>query len=475
MSDLDMPPRIEGEARSPDELRFYLLVHACPTCGSRDCGSPETNWYMTEGRGAGHYDVTCPGCGTRRRVAFFETTDFPQAQEIRAWKLPERIEDAHLGGAAPSTILGPHEFAAELAREHPPMRSDLSEMSLADANAQLRVVRHSLTASLELRKFLPDGAPCVPLAAFRTPEARAYRDQHAEQFERGYIEQEVARWIAFDDASVVEMRRRAAASPPTSAAEREPMAQPMSSLSLKLHAAWLDGRGGEQLRATGVDATERAFPGARFASAVLDHVGLEHANLFQTDWFGAVLAHCRLRGSKLGRAIINGASVTATDLSFIHARALELANSALTDCTLQGAELSSASLRGSGFERCTLQRARLANAQLEGTRFVGCDLRYADLTWTVAALAGAARRGTEFIRCDLRDTDWTGRDQSNITFTECQLDGATGLSVAGTLEAALARGATFEETVAALRALGLTQEQAYHAVIDPARVGKPRG
>jgi len=59
------------------------------------------------------------------------------------------------------------------------------------------------------------------------------------------------------------------------------------------------------------------------------------------------------------------------------------------------------------------------NSRLDRATLFDCDLRGADLSLHTPGMLGT-NAGTHFERCDLRGTQWTGRDLTGATFTDCR-------------------------------------------------------
>ena len=423
--------QLDGEARDGSEIRFALRIRGCPQCGSHDIGDPRVDSYTRGGRDAGHYDVTCPDCGHERRVHFFEAAD---SHQVKTTYPEDRVLDRHLGGPLASTMISPHEFAAELAHCNAHINAAFVGMPRHIFGENRRRIGSGLSSVIELLKFVPAGADRVPAEAFRTADARAYHAAHSEQFERAALEAELARWIAFDQAGEADIARRDTL--PEDAPERtyEPsapkprMAQPLSSLSFKLHKQWLANKGGERLVATGLDATGKPFATFDLTSAVLTDVTLDRADLSFARLHGAILTTVRARGAGFAHAMIAGTTLTDCDFTDAGMALANLGDATILRCRFANANLERTAWYRSTLTGCDLTGSRLANAALDRAVFTDCDLRGATLAQLTRGVLGTSKEA-EFIRCDLRDTRWDARDLFRVRFVDCKLAGASGTPV----------------------------------------------
>ena len=424
---------LDGEVRDYNEMSYALRIRGCPQCGSHDIGDPESNRYINakDGREAGHYDITCPDCGHERRVAFYLADGFSQ---VKSTYPEDRVLDRHLGGPLPSRMISPHEFAAELARCNARIDSAFVGMFSDVFVDNRRRISSALSSVIELLKFVPAGADRVPAEAFRTPDARGYHAAHPEQFERAALDAELARWIALDQAGVAEMYRRgdlpknAIENADKPSAPKPRMAQPLSSLSFKLHKQWLANKGGERLEATGLDATGKPFATLDLTSAVLTDVTLDRADLSFTRLHGAILTTVRARGAGFAHAMIAGTTLTDCDFTDAGMALANLGDATILRCRFTNANLERTAWYRSTLTGCNLAGSRLANAALDRAVFTDCDLRGATLALVTHGVLGTSKEA-EFIRCDLRDTRWDGRDLFRVRFVGCKLAGAAGTPV----------------------------------------------
>lgn len=126
--------------RSLAEMRFAVSLSPCPKCGAP--GPTKVDFY-----GDGNlysYAGRCPSCNEPRNFDF-KTDGDPM-------DLPT-FHRHHLGGAEPSTIIKPEQFAAELRRLEPNLHADPSEIPLASWSEQSAINDRAVTAAIELCKF----------------------------------------------------------------------------------------------------------------------------------------------------------------------------------------------------------------------------------------------------------------------------------------------------------------------------------
>ncbi|MDX2090256.1 MAG: pentapeptide repeat-containing protein [Kofleriaceae bacterium] len=407
-----------GFARSTLEVRFWLYLHPCPECGERDIGEPKTTWGQIGSggtfRSGGFYDVTCPRCATKRSIAFYTLEDF--------WK---RSPPGHLGFDDPSQIIGPHEFAAELARCLPGLVSEFDGMTKEELSIQGGYYDDGRRAAIELLKFIPKGEPEVPASAFKDADAVAYRAAHPEQFQRAFLEATLERLEPLRDK--IEARWTELSQEAAPAEKRRLPLPPFSLAALKLHEQWVDqGDVGENqpIVAKGADAREARLAGRTLAEIVFEKVTLDRADLSATlldgaSWTDVSALDAGLRDAQLRHAQLVRVQLTGSDL-----RSSKLTGATLVDCDLSEARLAGSFWFRATLERCRLLGADLTDALLAEATFVDCDLRGANLAFIGPGDNTLAE--ARFVRCDLRDTRWAGRDLRGVRFVDCKLANVRG-------------------------------------------------
>jgi len=420
-----------GFARSSLEVSYWLRLHGCPQCNERDIGTPRTNWYQDADTGhfAGLYHVTCPRCGYQRSIEFYEAEKFEVPREMIAF--------GHLGGTESSQIISPHLFAKELERCMVELGSDVR----ADA-ALLKKLRaypyewdplnNGETCSVELLKFLPEGAEAVPDRYFIDDEARAYRAAHPEHFTRAHIE---ARKRFFQElgsaiSDVVKQFEAQEARPASSTNPRTLPLPPFSLAALKFHEQWVqhgEGEGRQRMVATGADARERNLSGRNLSSVVLEKVTLDRANLSYAQLQYAELTQVSARDALWTHAGLVEITLRRCDFSGSDMTSALLHHSRIEDCNFANAVLAHSSLRKTEVMRSTFGSANLTDARLHEAMFTDCDLRGAKLG--IAPGGDPPIEDATFIRCDLRDTDWRGRRLVRVHLIDCKLAGAHGAPV----------------------------------------------
>lgn len=420
-----------GFARSSLEVSYWLRLHGCLRCNERDIGTPRTNWYQDADTGhfAGLYHVTCPRCGHQRSIEFYEVANFDVPREM--------IGLGHLGGPEPSQIISPHLFAKELERcmaeLGPDVRVDAALLKKLRAYPyEWAPLNNGKTCSVELAKFLPEGADAVPDRYFIDDEARAYRAAHHDQFARAHIEQRRRYFQELGHAisDVVKQLEAEEARPASSTSPRSLPLPPFSLAALKFHEQWVqhgDGEGRQRMIATGADARERNLSGRNLSSVLLDKVTLDRANLSYAQLQFAELTQVSAREAQWTHAGLVESTLRRCDFSGGEMTSALLHHSRIEDCNFSGATLAHTSFRKAEVSRSTLVSANLTDARLHEAVFTDCDLRGAKLG--IAPGGDPPIEDATFIRCDLRDTSWRGRRLVRVHLIDCKLAGAHGAPV----------------------------------------------
>jgi uncharacterized protein YjbI with pentapeptide repeats len=207
---------------------------------------------------------------------------------------------------------------------------------------------------------------------------------------------------------------------------------------------------------------------ARLAGAQLQSVRLDGADLRRADLEGAHLGqlrNVRLDGARLVRAFVQY----------------------LTDCSLQGADLTQAHLNPAQYQQCDLTGASLrtvfgAYTQAAGCVFKNADLREAGLhesNFHQADFAGADLSSADASKCDFREANLSRVKLVKANLTDANLTGADlrgadlrdALLVGADLRGALIDGADFTgANVSGARLDGLDPAEARG--LDPARASE---
>jgi uncharacterized protein YjbI with pentapeptide repeats len=392
-------------ARGTREMTLAAELDAC-ACGSRDASALElvgsgTRWFL---------QGPCPGCGSRRSLAF-ETAASPLDVQSGPFDL----------GPGASQQIAPAQFLELYDRTVVPEPAETAASGWTEAVAGLRRAR---TILHELSKLLPEGA--ASFAGTTDPRlTRAWIEG-----ERQRLDEVNARYSA--ERPRIEREERAHAKPRPVGA--------MTPSTLLAHSRWVSrGRAGEGrlvvehadlagrnmgspcidfARLVDCDFTGAVFGGlAVFDDAELERVTLVRAHLDAASFVRATIREGDWSEATLSRTNFKGATLAGTDLT----RA-DLSRSVWADAKVVGVRFGA---------------AVLANANLDGAVFEGCDLREAKLAPT-SPLPASTCRGARFVDCDLRASDWTGRDTTGATFVGCDLADARGLDVAAAAREALA-------------------------------------
>lgn len=405
-----------GFARSHLEVHYWLELHRCPACGERSVGETSANGYQTNGRFAGSYDITCPACAHSRSIEFYKLPDFAKA-----------YGHGHLGGDEPSQIISPHLFAQELER----CVAEFGERPVADVALLMKIraysfewgpLRNGWKCSVELLKFVPEGADEVPAQFFVDEAASSYRAAHPEQFTRQHILQRKRFFGELGEGIRAVVRRldaeEAARGEPR---ESRPLPLPPFSLAaLKFHEAWAvdgDGEGRQRMTAVGADARDRNLSGRNLSRVLLDKVTLDRANLAYTELAQAELTQVSAREAQLTQAGLAEATLQRCDFSGAELTGATFDGSTITDCKLADATLARASFRGAHVTSSALANANLTDAVLDEATFIDCDLRGTRLGITASGVPQIV--DATFVRCDLREASWLGRELVRVKLVDC--------------------------------------------------------
>lgn len=406
-----------GYARSGLEVRFWLSLHGCPQCGSHELGE-------TDLRGYGQYmdapgqptgaimGTTCPRCGFHRDVQFYMHPGFSQSSSRKP---------GEIGGAMPSTIITPLEFATEMQRALTHVPAEFAH--LGDSEQDYISAQRALAykSAVELLKFIPAGASEIPDALFGND--LAFKRAHASELTRVYLEEKAAYLTDYHERMYALAERAEAAKAAASGVEKRRLPIPAFSLaSLKLHAQWvLHGDVGENQRliAHAADATEMNLSARNLSKAEMDKVTLDRADLSYVTLDDARLVDVSFRGASLANASAYDASFVGCHFEGLDGYVFKLRATRFERCDFAGANLMRSVWTRCAISNSAFSGADLRNARLDEAVFTDCDLRDADLSVPEPGVNTA--RGARFVRCDLRGAKWDGRDLDGVEFADCQL------------------------------------------------------
>lgn len=420
----------------------------------------------------------------------------------------------------PSRVILPHQFARLVVEATTTIPEDRGGMPFATFDPYRTNLYETITTLNELEKFFPEGATTIDAKYTQSPEARNALAKHPEWFTRSWFDEQMTRWTALQEEVVVQthFRHTLPSDDPRSsqhrADERPPIIHPFHSAMLRQHEKWLadkERKAGQQLVARKVDASGYKVDFRDLSNAILEDVTLDQADMESVQLHGSTLTRVSMRETGLAHAKLAGTELIdctfdSADLAFAN-----LGDAVITSCDFTDAHLERSTWYRSQVTHGTFVDAKLNNAAFNDARFVDCDFRGADFSLAEDRILGTGWNAV-FERCDLRDTNWAGVDLYRAKFIDCQFAGATGAPTLAdvvieggdtrdvaalaaqlgaveplsaepdrssilrrareTLDALIDSGASFDETVAALVALGLTREEALDAVIDPGRLAR---
>lgn len=407
-----------ARARSIHEMHFAASLEPCPKCGTRidaqqlSLAGNDEAWALTG---------NCPRCATPRAFTFVTYGDPLTAPAPRD----------ELAGPAPSEIISPAQWIAEIDRLIPLVRPDPTKLEIDEWKASRDANKRLLVCLNELRKFIPDGASEIPADKLSDAE-RVDRKARPERFQRAWIETEREQCLALrarhvaDLPRIEKLERGGGSGPKAHTREIE-----LDRDALRAHESWIKAgqRGKGRLVLVGTQATGVRLTGVELVGAKLDEVDLSGADLSFANLDDAELRGVRFTGAKLESLSLRGAQIEAG--SFAGAQ-LTLAK--LDDATIEGTSFGDAQLdrsqwRGARVVRADLDGATFGNAELDGATFLRCTFAGASFA-PIAHLPEPTTRETRFEDCDLRDTNWEGRDLRGAVFVRCKVDSLQGRPLA---------------------------------------------
>ncbi|MEU5770206.1 hypothetical protein ABZ782_30285 [Streptomyces asoensis] len=163
-------------ARSSLEAHLYMDLHPCE-CGSTDFDRR----HRLEQRGediVAVYEGACRECGRNRNFAFLMADEIPPPPPA-------------FGGATPSEIIDPGEFAAVAADVSARAGLELLNSPEAEHHRQRGAVAYAVAAVEEVLKFIPAGQDAVPASAFTSEAGRARYEKDPGKFRRDILEVEL--------------------------------------------------------------------------------------------------------------------------------------------------------------------------------------------------------------------------------------------------------------------------------------------
>ena len=417
-----MPVRLFDPVRKSIEFDFYLNLHGCPNCGSRDFGEPRTDsgrteWEVepgvTEVRRSSWYFITCPQCAHERAYLHWETADYNTEHP-----------DYHLGGPAPSRIISPHEFVSELLR----FAAEMPAGGVAWPYEPWPVfIPQVITCCNELLKFFPPDADEIPAEYFRSSDAVAARDAHPEHYTRafvlGYHTPYTVLWREVRTRSDADHAAQLAAGT-VIAPKRIPLPG-LSDAAIRAHERWIERKqDGQRLEAHDVEASERKLSTRNLSGAIIENSTLDRADLSFARLHAAKLTDVRLRDASLDSTMIAGTTLTRCKFTGASMVIAVLGDAEITACDFSYTNLDRSSWYRSTVTGCTFVGSRMTDAPLDKAVFTDCDLRGVDLSHGRFQTCTAI--DVTFVRCDLRDTKWLDRDMFRARFIDCKLAGVSG-------------------------------------------------
>ncbi|MFE1921420.1 hypothetical protein ACFW91_02460 [Streptomyces asoensis] len=163
-------------ARSSLEAHLYMDLHPCE-CGSTDFDRR----HRLEQRGediVAVYEGPCRECGRNRNFAFLMADEIPPPPPA-------------FGGAAPSEIIDPGEFAEVAHRISRQVGLNLLNSPNSEHRAYRGAMAYALAAFEEIPKFIPEGLNAVPASAFTSDVGRARYEREPAKFDRDILEMDI--------------------------------------------------------------------------------------------------------------------------------------------------------------------------------------------------------------------------------------------------------------------------------------------
>jgi hypothetical protein len=153
-------------ARSSPECHLYMSLHPC-SCG--DATAPARHGVYSEPAGlVARYEGACPTCGLQRRFDFVLDPEMPPLDAF--------------GGASPSKIVDPGQFAAHSDRLASRWPASPTAIPPADRGRARDDLAWAIRALEEVQKFIPAGGDAVPAEAFTSSDGRAVYDAEPGRF-----------------------------------------------------------------------------------------------------------------------------------------------------------------------------------------------------------------------------------------------------------------------------------------------------
>ncbi|MEZ4403202.1 MAG: pentapeptide repeat-containing protein [Kofleriaceae bacterium] len=426
--------RVPGLTRSSIEANFYISLHPCPACGSRDATSIDfgnygsANWSET---GPIEFKTArCDRCGEQRRFLFASTSG-----DIAAW---EPIGNGHIAGSMPSGIISPAAFLTEIDRVAPDLVRD-PHCLLYEAYARSwNALKRSRTCWVELAKFLPEGADAIPPSHLWTDADRSIQVTTPHRLTRGYIEAGLADIQATLDVYLADRERYWALRDAAKAAAPPPPAPPaFTKQSLDEHRAFVRRKDGQPPAGRRLEATDVAQPGIKLSTQELSGSILTRVNLRGADLSFVTAHHLRwtevdLSGANVSNAELYNSMLTKVDFSRANLVLSNLGDGRHDDCVFAGASLDRSTWYRSDLARCDFRGAVFGQAAFRGVVFADGDFRGASFAADPRGVLGDLWR-TWFYRCDLRDVDWSGRVLEENTYVDCTFGPGPGPRKLGNL------------------------------------------
>lgn len=162
---------------------------------------------------------------------------------------------------------------------------------------------------------------------------------------------------------------------------------------------------------------------ANLSRADLEFAKMDNACLVDADMEGVCLKEVWLNGANLNSAYLVDANLAGTQLDYANLvdadlSGANLSRTSLMQANLSGACLVDANLQGADFTRADLRGADLSGANLSGAYLVDADLSGANL--------GRANLNNTYLNCaDLRFANLVGANLLDAKLAEADLSGAT--------------------------------------------------